>query len=534
MVEIHDMEARRMGGRLWDLVCQVIESSRNPLDLIREQLSNCCSQEVGATKVKVIFYDDPTYRASFMVVDDGCGMNLTDDPQNPGRLDKFIDIAVSAHAGVTTDEFGYKGLGAKLAVNCKRLEVRTKHRETGQSTFVYVDDPMLDLRRNEPPNFQVVREAGLRTPGTEVKILGYGTGELLKLYSFANIRKYLFFKTIVGHTKQRILPEITLRTPEAEETLKTGFPYIREPDPINWKTYVLRDPIIVDKKDHTGQRVRVILKGGFTLETGNPAIAGEYTLSGDRAGLFLSIKGIPYIQLNLNDFRASFSTLQYKFCRFVVECDDLFNHMDFARGYYAENETTALFESALRECFEQLSEHTAYKGFLRERDRERTIQQRESLDARKTALESPEQQYVCCSETGRLLHRVPDNEKDTLALLWKLEALQTMPFDFFQTVEHTNIEGIDILANVREEADGHTHRLIPIEVECFFENYIPHSHNPRQTDMIICWQIEDAELLEKSQEKKYLFFYKVGDKRVPVYEIRSFPSISVRKGYVAP
>jgi len=76
MVEMHDKEARRMGGRLWDLVCQVIESSRNPLDLIREQLSNCCSQEVGATKVKVIFYDDPTYRASFMVVDDGCGMNL--------------------------------------------------------------------------------------------------------------------------------------------------------------------------------------------------------------------------------------------------------------------------------------------------------------------------------------------------------------------------------------------------------------------------------------------------------------------------
>jgi len=531
MLEYMPQNERAMGGKLWDLVCQVIESSRNPLDLIREQLSNCCSQEVGSSNVKIIFYDDPTHRASFIISDDGCGMNLSNNPDSPGRLDKFLDIAVSAHAGITTDEFGYKGLGSKLAMNCRRLEIRTTHRETAHSTFVYVDDPMSDLRSNRPPSFKVIRGAGLTHPGTEIKVLGYNNGEMLKAYTFTNLRKYLYFKTILGHTKSRTLPAITLRTPESEEVLRTGFPYIREPDQSNWKTYVLKDPIIVDKKDQTGQRVRVILKGGFTLETGNPSITGEYTLSGDRAGLFLSIKGIPYIQLNINDFRSSFSTLQYKFCRFVAECDDLFNHMDFARGYYNENETTTLFEAALRECFDQLADHAPYKAFLKERDRERTIQQRESLDARKSALERPDQEFVYYTRSMRRLHRVPDNEKDTLALLWKLEALQGMPFDFFETLEHTNLEGIDIIANVREDADGHTHKLIPIEVECFFENYIPHSHNPRQTEMIICWQIEDSELLEKSEDKKYLFFYRVGDKRVPVYEIRSFPSIAVKKGY---
>jgi len=83
MVEIMPQNERKMGGKLWDLVCQVIESSRNPLDLIREQLSNCCSQEVGSSNVKIIFYDDPTYRASFIVSDDGCGMNLTNNPDSP-------------------------------------------------------------------------------------------------------------------------------------------------------------------------------------------------------------------------------------------------------------------------------------------------------------------------------------------------------------------------------------------------------------------------------------------------------------------
>jgi len=202
----HNKEERQMGGKLWDLVCQVIESARNPLDLLREQLSNCCSEEVRANNVKVIFYDDPTYRASFIIQDDGCGMNLTNDPIDPGRLDKFLDVAVSRHAGVSTDEFGYKGLGSKLAMNCKRLEVRTRHKDTGQSTFVYVDDPMAHLRRNEPPEFNIIRGAGLTNNGTEIKVLGYSSGVLSSIYRFEKMRKYLYLRTIVGHTRPRRMP----------------------------------------------------------------------------------------------------------------------------------------------------------------------------------------------------------------------------------------------------------------------------------------------------------------------------------------
>lgn len=527
MRETLNQTERQMGGKLWDLVCQVIENSRNPLDLLREQLSNCCSEEVGANNVKIIFYDDPTYRASFIIQDDGCGMNLTNDKIHPGRLDKFLDVAVSRHAGVSTDEFGYKGLGSKLAMNCKRLEVRTKYKETDRSTFVYVDDPMTCLRRNEPPNFKIIPEAGLTNYGTEIKVLGYSSGILSSIYRFEKIRKYLYFRTIVGHTRPRRMPNILLRTPEKEETLATGFPYLKAPLNPSWKTFVLEEPIIVDKKGDSDQRVRVLLKGGFTLETGDQNVTGEYTLSGDRAGLFLSIKGIPYIRLDINHFRSEFSTVHYKFCRFMAECDDLFDHMDFARGYYNENETTLLFERALQECFDKLAGYPAYKTFLRERERDRHIQQRESLDARKKALESPDQKFVFLRDRHRRLHRVPDNEKDTLALLWKLEALEALPFDFFETLEHTNLEGIDVLANVRLEKDGHTQKLIPIEVEDSFENYIPHGHNPNQTEMIICWEVEDPDSLEKSEDKRYLFFFKQRDRRIPVYEIRSFPEIEI-------
>src|SRR5947208_1454919 len=46
---------------VWDLVSQVIESRRDPLDLVREQLSNMCAFEVGAKNVSITFYTDPEH-----------------------------------------------------------------------------------------------------------------------------------------------------------------------------------------------------------------------------------------------------------------------------------------------------------------------------------------------------------------------------------------------------------------------------------------------------------------------------------------
>jgi hypothetical protein len=184
--------------------------------------------------------------------------------------------------------------------------------------------------------------------------------------------------------------------------------------------------------------------------------------------------------------------------------------MDFARGYYIENEVTSLFGKGLRECFDILADRPATKTFLKERERDRHIRQRESLDARKTALESPDQRYVFLKKGHRRLHRVPDNEKDTLALLWKLEAVEALPFDFFETLEHTNLEGIDILANVRTQKDAHTQKLIPVEVEDTFEEYIPHGHSANQTEMIIYWEIENPDflgetfrVLKEKEEEQY-------------------------------
>jgi hypothetical protein len=258
-------------------------------------------------------------------------------------------------------------------------------------------------------------------------------------------------------------------------------------------------------------------------------VTGSFTLTPRTSGLYLSIKGIPYIQLDLNSFRGNFSTLQYKFCRFVAECDALFNQMDFARLSYQPGPVSRTFERLLKECFGELADRPEWKTFLRERERQQQMKKSESLDERKKSLSLPTQKFVFVKSDGKFLHREPENEHDTLALLWKLEGAGAIPLPSFETLEHTALEGIDVIANLRLRPDGETQRFIPIEVEDTFEEFFEHGHNPNQTGAIVCWTIEDPEApnLEQS-DLHYLLFYNSTDRKIPILVMSRFSTIEVR------
>jgi len=324
------------------------------------------------------------------------------------------------------------------------------------------------------------------------------------------------------------MPAITLKVNENQERLITGFPYLVGPPKPDWKTYVLPEPIVRSEQVN-GRDLTVTLKGGFTLETGNTSLTGPFTLTPRTAGLYLSIKGIPYVQLDFNAFRGNFSTLQFKFCRFVAECDGLFDQMDFARLSYQPGPASRAFEHLLKECFNQLAERPEWKTFLRERDRQQQMKKRESLDERKKALSQPTQKFVFRKADGRFLHREPENEHDALALLWKLEGAGAIPLPHFETLEHTSIEGIDVIANFRLRPDGDTQQLMPVEVEDTFEEYFEHGHNPNQTGAIVCWTMEDPEAPNLQQsDVPYLLFYNAADRKIPVLVMSRFNTIEVR------
>lgn len=83
---------------------QVILERVHPLDLLRELISNAAAKEVGATEIKIKYTVDDTGHI-FEVVDNGCGMNYTGNPKNPGRLDRFFGLGLSTIVGIKGDEF---------------------------------------------------------------------------------------------------------------------------------------------------------------------------------------------------------------------------------------------------------------------------------------------------------------------------------------------------------------------------------------------------------------------------------------------
>ncbi len=69
-------------------------------------------------------------------------------------------------------------------------------------------------------------------------------------------------------------------------------------------------------------------------------------------GLTYVWRGIPYFNLDLNHYKPQGFELYYKFCRFVVECDEI--ETDIARSrIVSDGVKEPLFTSALREALEK-------------------------------------------------------------------------------------------------------------------------------------------------------------------------------------
>jgi hypothetical protein len=134
------------------LIKQAVQNRKHPLDMVREALSNSCAQEVGANKVIVTVFKHPDYGVTFSFFDNGIGLDWTRGHEGPhqGRLDRFLNLGFSGVIGVAADEFGWKGLGAKLMYWCRHLTIETVSAKDRKRYKVEVPDPMGALELLEP------------------------------------------------------------------------------------------------------------------------------------------------------------------------------------------------------------------------------------------------------------------------------------------------------------------------------------------------------------------------------------------------
>ena len=517
----------------------VVQNRGSPLDVIREALSNSGAKEVQASYFKITIFYDGAYGWSFIFEDDGIGMDYTGEKtaEKQGRLDKFLNLAYSRVAGIESDEFGFKGLGSKLMYLSQKLEIDTKTRN-GKNYKVIVEDPYKKLLEKEKPEIPIPKifEGGASMSsehGTIIRVLGYDRG--IKYVEYENpdkLKQYLYFRTLIGYTQpERIrqgFPNIILKSPAIpdEEVLKIGFPWIKkEGDHVDGqKIGCIDSPIVVAKEDKKQNKVTITLKGGYALKTGEFGMTDYGIFESKGLGMAYALKGIPYFNLDFNRFKPHGFDIYYKFCRFVVECDDV--KTDIARiRIVPDGIKEPLFAAALREAFRKVMETEDYKEWERYQRYLRKKELGTTLNQRKDELQRQEQKWVYFK--GKLLHKEPSSEQDVRALLWKLEGMDELPFYNFRTLEHTAQKGIDIIAEYQEMDFSEKKLFQAIEVEHILENYSDHDHVPEQTSLIIAWDSRHRDKLTKAESDwKYVWDY--ARHKMNVILLKYTPGIEVK------
>ncbi len=511
------------------LMKQLIKERSHPLSLLRELISNSGAKEVGATEIRIKYTVDEEGHI-FEVIDNGCGMDYTGQKTIPGRLDKFLGLGLSTIVGIKADEFSWKGLGSKLAYQSRRIEINSWC-GSGDAIRVEVNEPWSSIERNlipKPKIFKYKPEEG-RKKGTSIKAIGHPPHRKERPFSIEEIKKFLLRRTFIGFTHGREnRPKVFLSVLGQTEELEFGFPELKFKEDKKGTVFVYEDKTVT--KSGTNKSISAYMKGFYTWD------AEDYGLDKNQmnTGLLLSVKGIPYFVLDMEEYGSrNLRTARpgVNKCCLIVECDQIQKEMNISRSGLVDSETTDLFKKAVREIFKKIEASQEYLKFRRIQEERKTIAGAELLETKKQNLESENQRWVIYqpseSEEPIILSREPENENDVLCILWKLEALDALPFKKFQTLGHAG-SGPDLIVHFQEDAQSNPDRYTSIEVENKFYNYKVHGHKPSQYPRVICWEIGKTPKIPISKtDKKYKHTTLKEDFQIHIFSIRLMDQVKV-------
>jgi hypothetical protein len=513
------------------LMRQLIKERRHPLELLRELVSNAAAREVQAQNIWIRCYPHPEDIYVFEVEDDGIGMDYSDGPGSHfARLNRFLALGLSAVVGARSDEFSWKGLGSKLAFHSRRLMVET-YTGSGPVRRVEVNAPWETISNGRKPRPKIYESdpTSNQKRGTKVIVAGHPP-DVRRDYALSQVKDYLLHRTFVGYTRNRDNPPVVhLAVGNSRERLDIGFPTLKkmagDPGPAT-RFVQLSDSTGVDG---TNKKINITLKGLYSVEAARFGLAEE---SGN-TGLILSVLGIPYFDLGLEKYTEGRRGLglnpSAKNCSLIVDCDAIQEEMNISRSGINDGAVKEAFDRCVKGLLRRVADSEDYKSFVVYTKRAKDIRGAETLDARKQNLERAEQRWVYwtnpANQERRRLHREPENEQDTLAVLWKLEALRALPFANFESLEHGG-SGADIIAHFRESPEANPERFVTIEAEFLFSNYKSHGHNPSQMPIVVCWDLsKNRKIRLRDTNVARKFVAEAEDANVRVYVLSRIPNI---------
>ena len=170
----------------------------------------------------------------------------------------------------------------------------------------------------------------------------------------------------------------------------------------------------------------------------------------------------------------------------IAECDNVQPVMNISRSALNDAPERDAFEKCLKSLMKDIQESKEWKNLLAVSKKRKDIKGAQTLQERKIKLQELDQEWVFYE--GNKIHRKPENEMDTFAILWKLEGMHKLPFHQFESLEHGS-SGADIIVNLQETEVSEPEHFLTIEGESKLTHFKKHEHNPSQMRTIICWEI---------------------------------------------
>ena len=225
-----------------------------------------------------------------------------------------------------------------------------------------INDPWGTISRNAIPKPRIYRfppNSGQR-PGTRIVVVGHPPHRREDPFTLDEIETFLRRRTFVGLTRERkTRPRILLTVTGEEKELAFGFPELSVQADDATK---LVNETEEGKKPGTNVRLRVTMKGFYTWDEEKHGLTNDSL----NTGLILSVKGIPYFPLDMEQYGSqSLRTANpgVKKCCLIVECDQIQEEMNISRSALVDSEMTDLLKTTVAAVFQRIESSQEYLDF---------------------------------------------------------------------------------------------------------------------------------------------------------------------------
>jgi hypothetical protein len=477
---------------------EIANDFSNPLELVREAISN--AYDAKATEIKIKFTVENDYGESLLKIeieDNGSGMN------NVG-LQSFFDLGNSLRRQ-DNEAIGEKGHGTKVYFNSKKIEVSTL--QNGFEFIATMNEPFKKLYDRQIPKVDVIKkESETNSSGTKITIWGYNNNRRDK-FTHEILKDYILWFTKHGSIEKVINPEkyntllyLQGLGRDEYEQIEWGHFFPKDSKNIDtlFETYLTKAPNYYSKRilriGHLKNYPEIQYEAIFNIEgknvkydynpmirrRGYSAPRGAYTIQ-ERYGLWLSKDFIPIQRKNewitykgseYTKFHAFFNCQALKLTanRGSVEntpSEILQDIQDEVRKIY--NEIIQSDDWAAMEWLED--EATSYQTTEREK---------KNFEWR---LKKVNRANIATYKNVTLVE--PERESGVFSIFLLLSTLVPELFPF-QIIDYDTHDGIDVIAKGDKKTPISSSKLFYVEFKRTLEKGFNHSFENLHS--IVCWE----------------------------------------------